>query len=211
MSDPDTLNNDKEASRLAYIRACLESATPPLPKFDTSHRIAAVAVVIRPIGNSTDILFIKRATVEGDPWSGQMAFPGGHMDPADASPQMAAIRETEEETGVHLSMDLCLGRLAHQSPANRPRRQPMVVVPFVFGLPHDPRVNINHEVEEVVWGNMSEMMDGTLLATKTLEFAGSSAEFEGYLLGDGKFVWGLTYRTLQTLFRALNTCYVESH
>lgn len=209
MDNPGSLNNDKEARKFAYIRACLDSATPPLPKFDANHRLAAVAIVIRSIGDSTDILFIKRATLDGDPWSGQMAFPGGHVDSSDASPQMAAIRETEEETGVHLSMDLCLGRLSHQRPANRPRRQPMVVVPFVFGLSRNPKIIINHEVEEVVWGNVSEMMNGTLLTTETFNFAGSSSEFDGYLLGDGKFVWGLTYRTLQTLFRTLDPSFVE--
>ncbi|MCY3883425.1 MAG: CoA pyrophosphatase [Gammaproteobacteria bacterium] len=209
MDNLDSINNDKEAQRFEYIRTRLDSASPPLPAFDANHRIAAVAIVIRSIGESTDILFIKRATVEGDPWSGQMAFPGGHMDPGDASPQMAAIRETEEETGVHLSMDLYLGRLSHQSPANRPRRQPMVVVPFVFGLRYDPKITINHEVEEVVWGNMSEMMNGSLLASETFEFGRSSSEFEGYLLGDGKFVWGLTYRTLQTLFRTVDALFEE--
>lgn len=160
--------------------------------------------MIRAIGDSTDILFIKRATVEGDPWSGQMAFPGGHMDPDDSSLRMAAIRETVEETGVDLSSDVYLGRLAHQRPANRPRRSPLAVIPFVFGVTRDPKIKINHEVEAVVWGSISGMLDGTLKETQTFEWAGNSSEFDGYLLGKGKFVWGLTYRTLQTLFETVD-------
>lgn len=197
-------NNDKQAKRLAHIQECLSEATPPFPKFNRSYRLAAVAIVIRAIGDSTDILFIKRATVDGDPWSGQMAFPGGHMDPDDTSLQMAAIRETEEETGVDLSSEVYLGRLVHQRPANRPRRSPLAVVPYVFGVTQDPEIKINHEVEEVVWGSISGMVDGTLKSCQTFEFAGSSSEFDGYLLGRDKFVWGLTYRTLQSLFEAVD-------
>lgn len=199
----DRHNNDKEPYRLASIRACLNSSTPPYPRFDEDHKLAAVAIVIRCIGDAADVLFIKRATVEGDPWSGQMAFPGGHRDLADDSLQMTAIRETEEETGIHLSMDSCCGRLTHQRPANRIQRRPLVVVPYVFGLTFDPTISVNHEVEEAVWASMSNLMDGCYQATEVFEFSGSTSEFEGYRLADDKFVWGLTYRMLQVLFEVL--------
>ncbi len=133
-----------------------------------------------------------------------MAFPGGHMDPDDSSLRIAAIRETEEETGVDLTSAAYLGRLAHQKPANRPRRSPLAVVPFVFGVTQDPKIEINHEVEAVVWGSISEMLDGTLKETQTFEWAGNSSMFEGYLLEEGKFVWGLTYRTLQSFFETVD-------
>lgn len=204
MDTPNRLNNDKQANRFALIQKSLGEAAPPFPKFNRNFRLAAVAIVIRVVGEAADILFIKRATVEGDPWSGQMAFPGGHKDPDDFSLRMAAIRETEEETGVDLSSEVYLGRLSHQRPANRPKRSPLAVVPFVFGITYDPKIKINHEVEEVVWGSISGMVDGSLKASQTFEFAGSSSEFDGYLLGEDKFVWGLTYRTLQTLFEVVD-------
>ncbi len=50
----------------------------------------------------TDLLFIRRAEKSGDPWSGHMAFPGGHMESSDASLLAAAIRETQEEIGLDL-------------------------------------------------------------------------------------------------------------
>ncbi|PIA14268.1 hypothetical protein COEREDRAFT_10623 [Coemansia reversa NRRL 1564] len=49
------------------------------------------------------ILFIQRAKYPGDPWSGQIGFPGGKQDPTDASDQETAERETMEELGLDLS------------------------------------------------------------------------------------------------------------
>ena len=53
---------------------------------------AAVALVLRGPAEAPDILFIKRASREGDPWSGQMAFPGGRYDPTDEREKDTAIR-----------------------------------------------------------------------------------------------------------------------
>ncbi len=58
----------------------------------------------------TNLLYIRRAE-RGDPWSGQIAFPGGHVDVADASPLAAAYRETQEEIGITASGISCLGEL----------------------------------------------------------------------------------------------------
>ena len=55
--------------------------------------MAAVAL----IWNNNEFLLIKRADQEGDPWSGQMALPGGHREPGERCMD-TAIRETKEET-----------------------------------------------------------------------------------------------------------------
>ena len=68
---------------------------------------AAVALVLRQ-APALELLLIKRSSSEDDPWSGQMALPGGRRDPADAGLQHTAIRETHEEVGLDLR--------AHRSP-----------------------------------------------------------------------------------------------
>ena len=54
---------------------------------DSTPRRAAIAAIFRQQHDQPEILFIKRADKLGDPWSGQMAFPGGHIGPDDPSPR----------------------------------------------------------------------------------------------------------------------------
>ena len=60
---------------------------------------------------SPQLLFIERARVEGDPWSGDIAFPGGRVEPQDDGLQAAAERETQEEIGLDLGHGRYIGRL----------------------------------------------------------------------------------------------------
>ena len=56
---------------------------------------ASVALIFRRMENAhEELLFIQRARREGDPWSGDMAFPGGRLQPEDesAGPQPSGKR-----------------------------------------------------------------------------------------------------------------------
>ena len=66
-------------------------------------REAAVAVILRELQpRHPEILFIQRAEKEGDPWSGHMAFPGGHRDPTDDDLK-AAARQIQTRKPVDLT------------------------------------------------------------------------------------------------------------
>ncbi len=205
----DSVRNDKQAIDLVAIQERLRGSESKVPSPEPNVRQAAVAIVAKQVGQSLDLMFIKRATSPGDPWSGQMAFPGGHRDPTDSSLVSAVIRETMEETGVELSQDQMLGQLPYQQPAGRSHGRRLIVVPFVFGIRFEPTVHINHEVDEVVWAGLGQLMDGSIYGVEDLSFGGSTSQFGGYRLGEGKFVWGLTFRTLQTFFELLDPCYEE--
>ena len=56
-------------------------------------RSAAVAAVLRDAGRGPELLLIRRAERAGDPWSGDMAFPGGVVSAGDPGPFEAALRE----------------------------------------------------------------------------------------------------------------------
>jgi 8-oxo-dGTP pyrophosphatase MutT (NUDIX family) len=176
-------------------------------------RQAAVAVILRSDaesgGNGTEILFIKRAEKPGDPWSGHMAFPGGHREKSDPDLRAAAMRETFEEIGLDLSTADYLGSLDQQRAMPRGRPLNMLIAPHVFSLAGDPVFTINHEVDEVVWTHLAPLVSGERHDWETRPLAGQPTIFNGYRLQGGHFVWGLTYRMLKSFFAILDPDWVE--
>ncbi|MFU8813928.1 MAG: NUDIX hydrolase [Pseudomonadales bacterium] len=189
---------------LDFIRSRLADYEPHLFVPDGQVRQAAVAVIVRPRGDDADILFIKRAEKKGDPWSGHMAFPGGHREPTDADLRAAAERETLEEIGLDLSSADYLGALDHQRAMPRGRPLDMLIAPHVFALEGDPAFAPNYEVQEVVWAPLGDLASNQRHDTETRPMAGTPTLFNGYRLERGHFVWGLTYRMLKTFFSAID-------
>ena len=189
---------------LPQIRSALASNNPNFVTPKSTTRQAAVAIIMRETVGGPQILFIKRAEKEGDPWSGQMAFPGGHRDPEDDSLRDAAMRETDEETGLSLIGSTYLGALDHQEAQPRGRTLDMIIAPHVFQIDGDPGFTPNHEVDEVVWGPMDAMARNQLHHTETYALSGTPTIFNGYRLERGHFVWGLTYRILKTFFTTID-------
>ena len=66
---------------------------------DLDMRAAAVLVPVVDYGSEARVIFTRRATKLRQ-HSGQIAFPGGSIDPDDRSPEDAALRESEEEIGL---------------------------------------------------------------------------------------------------------------
>ena len=195
---------------LASIRHRLATNRPARPVIDADVRQAAVAVVLRAVNGIPETLFIKRAEKDGDPWSGHMAFPGGHRDPGDADLCAAAVRETAEEIGLDISCAPVLGELPSQRPMSI-RRQ-MLVAPFVFEIEGDPAFELNHEVAEAVWTPLAPMYHGENAERSSPPFDADAAiagatTFSGFRLAGGHFVWGMTYRMVQTFFESLDLGY----
>ncbi|MBE7185744.1 MAG: CoA pyrophosphatase [Methylobacterium mesophilicum] len=73
-------------------------------------RDAAVLVALVDRGAQSSLILTKRTeTLRSH--SGQIAFPGGRIDPEDASPEAAALREANEEVGLPPSAVEVVGRL----------------------------------------------------------------------------------------------------
>jgi 8-oxo-dGTP pyrophosphatase MutT (NUDIX family) len=192
---------------LNFIRQRLTSHLPETFEPRETTRQAAVAVILREALDreaATDILFIKRAEKPGDPWSGHMAFPGGHLEPDDADLKAASMRETWEEIGLDLTPAEYLGALDQQRAMPRGRPLNMLIAPHVFVLEGDPTFAPNYEVAEVVWTDLALLISGDRHDWETREMAGRPTIFNGYRLERGHFVWGLTYRMLKSFFTTLN-------
>lgn len=162
---------------------------------------AAVALVVAP--DPVSILFIRRAIRAGDPWSGQMALPGGRASPGDADLKETAMRETREEVGIALGGGRYLGQLDDVAPRT-PDLPPLMVRPFVFVLPRrvSPRP-CSQEVEQALWLPVADFVRPGVYRAVSLTIKGTVRVFPGYRVGSDT-VWGMTERIITPLFRSLN-------
>ena len=195
--------------QLPDIERRMTAYSPQLAEARVDTRQAAVALILRERlrsgGTVTDVLFIRRAEKQGDPWSGHMAFPGGHKDASDASLIAAAIRETREEIGIDLRHSGAhIGTLDHQRAQPRGRPLNMLIAPFVFRVGGELTFRPNHEVAEVVWTPLAPIARGDNHTEEERIISGAPVRFSGYRINGGHFVWGLTYRMLQSFFVAVD-------
>lgn len=100
-----------------------------------------MAIIVRSPVDSGDrrddfeVLYVRRAEREGDPWSGQVSFPGGKQEEIDRGSDLTtAVRETREEIGVDLSSSRfeCLGQINDRSAYSRGAEIDLSISAFVF-------------------------------------------------------------------------------
>ncbi len=161
---------------------------------------AAVALVLRREPEPA-LLLVRRARSPRDPWSGQMALPGGRRDPEDPDLRATAVRETLEEVGIDLDRSgALLGRLPKLEPASRaiPR---LVIAPFVFLLAGgvDARV-ASTEIAAVYWVPVAALTVRGARSEVEVDTPAGRRDFPCYRVS-GHPVWGLTYRILRRFLR----------
>ena len=200
MTTIDTLLELPDVRRL---RAAL-AARPGL-RIDASdglRRLAAIALILRPgIGADQaagpELLMIKRAEAEGDPWSGHIACPGGRMEPGDHDLEQTAIRETWEETGVDLARDgRVLGALDDISPRS-PTLPPIIVRPYVAVVKPELEIVQSSEVAEAFWVPLAALRERASWGTAMVPIRGSGERQVTAFRHGAHTVWGLTERVLR--------------
>jgi len=157
-------------------------------------RPAAVALVLLEGQQGLEILIIKRAEREDDPWSGQMAFPGGRYGAGDLDLEATAVRETREETGVDLSGAERLGALDDLYPRTS-LLPPVVVRPFVFALSRRAALVPSDEVQRAFWLPLARLSEPGVRRDVTLTLRGGTHTLPAYLVDDD-LIWGMTERIL---------------
>lgn len=95
---------------------------------------AAVLVPLYQDASIWHVLYTLR-TESVDAHRGQVSFPGGRLEPGDAGPEQAALREAQEEIGVSPEDVRILGRLDPLLTVTQFRVEPVVgVLPWPYAL-----------------------------------------------------------------------------
>ena len=163
---------------------------------------AAVALILLEGPQGLETLLIRRAERADDPWSGQVALPGGRRDPADADLLGTAIREAHEETGVDLSTAERLGVLDDLYPRIS-TLPPVVVRPFVFALASRPTLVPGVEAARVFWLPLARLTQRGVRRDLTLAVRGVERTLPAYVI-DETVIWGMTERILTPFLKLIN-------
>lgn len=189
-----------DIQRLA--RALADRPGAVLDHLGDSVRWAAVAIILRVnVWGGLDLLLIRRADREGDPWSGHVALPGGRRDPEDRSLEDTALREVWEEVGVDVRRDGgVIGTLDDLAPRN-PTRAPMAVRPFVVTVAAVPLVT-NPEVASAAWIPVDALRSTAASRSSVVLVQGQRWTVPSLVVGD-YLVWGMTERILRQFIELL--------
>jgi 8-oxo-dGTP pyrophosphatase MutT (NUDIX family) len=167
-----------------------QSFPPDLPN-------AAVCAILKEgtTDSGPELLLVKRRISEGDPWSGQMALPGGRSRGAE-SPAETVIREVMEETRISLRLSEVVGPLDQVLPGNGSLR----VFPFV-SFKHEPVLVVIDGVEivEHYWIPLSYFMNIKNSSTYEFEREGKSFKVPAFAYLEKNVIWGMTLRIIRDL------------
>jgi 8-oxo-dGTP pyrophosphatase MutT (NUDIX family) len=157
----------------------------------------------RAVSRDLDVLLLARAaSLRSHP--GQVAFPGGRVDPGDDGPVSAALREAEEETGLDPSGVEVLGML----PAVPLEFSRHLVTPVLAWWQHPSPVRVVDEAEsaDVFRAPVADLLDPAHRGSTVIRREGHEWRGPGFLVSHATgehLVWGFTAMLLDGLFDRL--------
>lgn len=163
-------------------------------------RKAAVLLTLFEQDGELFLAFIRRAkTLRSH--GGEIAFPGGSIDPTDSSPVTAALREAQEEIGLDPARVEVLGVL---SPVFTVVSN-YLILPVVAFLPHglgEVQLQVS-EVSELILAPLHSLADPAIAHTETWLRGGTARIVYFYDYGPYR-IWGATGRILHLFLNILN-------
>jgi len=162
---------------------------------------AAVAIIARTVPGDLELLFIRRAAFENDPWSGDIAFPGGRISAPEEPPRLAAERETLEEVGLDVTKAKWLGQLDDVIGGDGA----VVVSGFVYALEGPVTLVTNHEVAAAGWVRVAALSAPERQLTNTFRYKDRDVTLPAIRVfdDDSPHLWGLTYQFVERFMRTV--------
>jgi len=90
-----------EDERIQGLARAIAARPPRMVEVEGEVPSAAVALLVRPVEDDLELLLIRRAEREGDPWSGHMALPGGRAAPGEEDDATTAARQDAVKVQVY--------------------------------------------------------------------------------------------------------------
>ena len=176
--------NNAHAEMMPYLRISAQEA-----RQTRNPRLSAVMLLLFEEADQLNILLIKRSE-NGGVHSGQIAFPGGKMEPQDQTLMETAIRETFEEVGIPPEKIELVGELSevYIPPSN------FLAKPFVGLLSAPPDILIQQtEVQHIVYFPLKNLLNETFRKRKPIFLPKFEVTIDSpYFEVDEHTVWGAT-------------------
>ena len=168
-----------------------------------TYRQAGVLIPLLRAEHKWHILYIRRAQMERDRHSGQVAFPGGKYEDQDTDLFATALREAHEEVGIQPTDVQVLGQLHDHHSVSNFRITPLVgIIPWPYSLQLQ-----SSEVDRAFTIPLSWLANPANHELHPWQAAGRDesiqvAYFNEY---DGELLWGATARMTLSLLALLKS------
>lgn len=168
---------------------------PPAP---ANARVACVLPLLYPREGQWHIVLIERmSTNKNDRHSGQISFPGGKLEPTDASLMAGALREAEEEVGINSQEVEVLGQLTDlYIPVSN-----FLVHPFVGKMDYQPEFEPQpSEVQSILEVPLKDLLNPQRIKKTDMKLSPQlTLRNVPYYHLENHIVWGATAMILSEL------------